>query len=58
VVSNVKKSIEFYTQAIGFKELKGFSVPADWTKDVGPHATGRLSTFTCLPWGRKERDED
>jgi catechol 2,3-dioxygenase-like lactoylglutathione lyase family enzyme len=35
VVSNVKKSIEFYTQAIGFKELKGFSVPADWTKDVG-----------------------
>ena len=35
VVSNVKKSIEFYTQAIGFKELKGFSVPADWTKEVG-----------------------
>ena len=35
VVSDVKKSIEFYTQALGFKEVKGFSVPGNWTKDVG-----------------------
>lgn len=35
VVSDVKKTVQFYTGAIGFKEIKGFSVPADWTKDVG-----------------------
>jgi lactoylglutathione lyase len=35
VVSDVKKSVQFYTEAIGFKEVKGFSVPANWTKDVG-----------------------
>ena len=35
VVSDVAKAVDFYTKAIGFKEVKGFSVPADWTKDVG-----------------------
>ncbi|RYD80154.1 MAG: bleomycin resistance protein [Verrucomicrobiaceae bacterium] len=35
VVSDVKKAVEFYTQAIGFKEVKGFSVPGDWTRTVG-----------------------
>ncbi len=35
VVSDVGKALHFYTNAIGFKEIKGFSVPADWTKDVG-----------------------
>lgn len=35
VVSDVKKAVQFYTQAIGFKEVKGFSVPGNWTKDVG-----------------------
>jgi catechol 2,3-dioxygenase-like lactoylglutathione lyase family enzyme len=35
VVSDAKKTVQFYTEAIGFKEIKGFSVPADWTKDVG-----------------------
>src|SRR5687767_6513023 len=35
VVSDLRKAIHFYTNAIGFKEIKGFSVPADWTKDVG-----------------------
>lgn len=35
VVSDLKKAIHFYTEAIGFKEIKGFTVPADWTKKVG-----------------------
>ncbi len=35
VVSDLRKAIHFYTNALGFKEIKGFSVPADWTKDVG-----------------------
>jgi catechol 2,3-dioxygenase-like lactoylglutathione lyase family enzyme len=35
VVSDAKKTVQFYTGAIGFKEIKGFSVPGDWTKDVG-----------------------
>ena len=35
VVSNVDKSVKFYTEAIGFKEVKGFDVPADYAKDVG-----------------------
>jgi catechol 2,3-dioxygenase-like lactoylglutathione lyase family enzyme len=35
VVSDVRKAVAFYTNAIGFKEVKGFSVPADWTRDVG-----------------------
>jgi catechol 2,3-dioxygenase-like lactoylglutathione lyase family enzyme len=35
VTSDVKKSVKFYTEAIGFKELQGFSVEADYAKDVG-----------------------
>lgn len=35
VVSDVAKAVEFYTSAIGFKEVQGFTVPAEWTKDVG-----------------------
>jgi lactoylglutathione lyase len=35
LVSDAKKTVQFYTEAIGFKEIKGFSVPADWTRDVG-----------------------
>ncbi len=35
VVSNVEKSVKFYTEAIGFKEVKGFDVPGDYAKDVG-----------------------
>lgn len=35
VVKNVEKSAAFYTEAIGFNELKGFSVPADFAADTG-----------------------
>ena len=35
VVSDLEKSIEFYTKAIGFKEAGGFSVPADFATDAG-----------------------
>jgi lactoylglutathione lyase len=34
-VSDVAKSAKFYTEAIGFKELEGFSVPADFCKEAG-----------------------
>ena len=35
VVSDVDKAVEFYTKAIGFRELPGFSVPADFASRVG-----------------------
>jgi catechol 2,3-dioxygenase-like lactoylglutathione lyase family enzyme len=35
VTSDVAKSVKFYTEAIGFKELKGFSVEAGYAKEVG-----------------------
>ncbi|QDV29684.1 Glyoxalase-like domain protein [Planctopirus ephydatiae] len=34
-VSNMQASIDFYTKAIGFQELPGFSVPADYAQEVG-----------------------
>jgi lactoylglutathione lyase len=35
VTTDVAKSVKFYTEAIGFKEVKGFSVEADYAKEVG-----------------------
>ena len=35
VVSDIEKSVKFYTEAIGFTEVKGFSVPADFATDSG-----------------------
>lgn len=35
VVSDVDKAVAFYTKAIGFKEVEGFSVPADFAGDTG-----------------------
>ncbi|MBI3838158.1 MAG: VOC family protein [Planctomycetia bacterium] len=35
VVSQVGKSVKFYTEAIGFKELPAFSVSADFCADAG-----------------------
>jgi catechol 2,3-dioxygenase-like lactoylglutathione lyase family enzyme len=35
VVSDVEKAAKFYTEAIGFTEVEGFSVPADFCKDAG-----------------------
>jgi lactoylglutathione lyase len=34
-VSDIDKAAKFYTEAIGFKEIEGFSVPADFCKDAG-----------------------
>ncbi|MCC7084889.1 MAG: VOC family protein [Pirellulales bacterium] len=42
VANDVEKSVKFYTQAIGFKELKGFSVGAEYAKDVGLTDSMRL----------------
>lgn len=35
VVSDLDKSAKFYQDAIGFKEIQGFSVPGDFCKDAG-----------------------
>ena len=35
VVTDIEKAAKFYTEAIGFKELKGFDVPADFAADAG-----------------------
>lgn len=35
MVSDINKSVKFYTEAIGFKEVEGFEVPADFAKDTG-----------------------
>ena len=35
VVSDVEKSVKFYTEAIGFKEVKGFEVGGDFAKEIG-----------------------
>ena len=35
VVSDLEKSVAFYTEAIGFKDSGGFGVPAGFAKDAG-----------------------
>ncbi len=35
VVSDIKKAAAFYTEAIGFKEIDGFKVEADFATDSG-----------------------
>ena len=35
VVSDVERSVKFYTEAIGFNEVEGFKVPADFSTDSG-----------------------
>lgn len=35
VVSDVEKSAKFYTDVLGFTEIEGFSVPADFCKSAG-----------------------
>jgi lactoylglutathione lyase len=35
VVSDVDRAAKFYTEAIGFQEVKGFSVPADFCTKAG-----------------------
>ena len=42
VVSDVEKAVKFYTEAIGFTEVQGFSVPGDFCKDAGLTAGKKL----------------
>ena len=35
VVTDLEKSVRFYTEAIGFREVKGFEVPASVATDAG-----------------------
>jgi len=35
VTSNVEKAAAFYTEALGFKEVEGFDVPAEMGKEAG-----------------------
>lgn len=35
VVSDIDAAMKFYTEAIGLKEVPGFSVPGDWTAKAG-----------------------
>lgn len=35
VVSDIDAAVKFYTEAIGFTEVKGFQVPADFATDAG-----------------------
>lgn len=35
VVSDLDASVRFYTEGIGFREVKGFAVPADLARDAG-----------------------
>ena len=35
VVSDIKKSVEFYTKSVGFTEIQGFQVPGGFCQDAG-----------------------
>ena len=35
VATDLEKSVRFYTEGIGFREIKGFGVPADLAADAG-----------------------
>jgi catechol 2,3-dioxygenase-like lactoylglutathione lyase family enzyme len=35
VVTDIDKSVKFYTEGIGFREVKSFEVPADLSRDAG-----------------------
>ena len=41
VVSDVEKSVAFYTQAVGLKELPGFQASGQFTGDAGRRTIGR-----------------
>ena len=53
VVSDVEKSVKFYTEAIGFKEIKGFSVPGEFCKNAGL-TNGAPLTIRVLVLGEGE----
>jgi catechol 2,3-dioxygenase-like lactoylglutathione lyase family enzyme len=53
VVSNVEKSVEFYTQVVGMKKTGGFSVNADMGKRTGL-TDGQPVSITVLKLGESK----
>jgi len=53
VVGDIEKSVKFYTEAIGFKEVKGFEVPGDYARDVGL-TNGKMLKVRVLVLGEGE----
>lgn len=43
VVTDIEKAAKFYKEALGFEEVKGFGVPADFAADAGLTAKKPLS---------------
>jgi catechol 2,3-dioxygenase-like lactoylglutathione lyase family enzyme len=50
-VSDPEASVKFYTEAIGFKEVRPFSVPGDFCKQVGLTAGEPLDNIRVLMLG-------
>lgn len=57
VVSNLEKSLEFYTKVIGMKKTGGFSVNADMGKRTGL-TDGQPVTITVLKLGESKTATD
>jgi catechol 2,3-dioxygenase-like lactoylglutathione lyase family enzyme len=53
VVSNLDKAVKFYTDAIGFTEVQGFSVPGDFCADAGL-TSGKPLSIRVLVLGEGE----
>ncbi len=53
VVSDVAKSVKFYTEVVGFTEIEGFKVPADYAADAGL-TYGRPLDIHVLVLGKDE----
>ncbi len=53
VVSDVDKAVAFYTQAIGFKQVSGFSVPGDYASKVGL-TDGKMLDIKAIAGGSQE----
>lgn len=48
VAKDAEKTVKFYKDAIGFKEVEGFFVPADYAKDVGLTDKQRLDIHVLV----------
>jgi catechol 2,3-dioxygenase-like lactoylglutathione lyase family enzyme len=53
VVGDLDRSAKFYTEAIGFKEVKGFSVPGEFCADAGL-TDGKALTIRVFVLGEGE----
>src|SRR5436190_16975823 len=48
LVSDLPKSIKFYTDAVGFTEVQGFSVPGEFCADAGLTASKELDIHVLV----------